>query len=324
MNTQHQFGVALIVMILAVCLNTQPAFAQSSAQLTEEGRVALVNRQFDIALSDLNKAIEIDALNPYAHYYLGMVLGNLGRQREALDAFLKAAELNPGWGEAHRVAAIAALDTRNLPIAWEQAVKAYQAGADVSESINRLLAIEKAPGDLDEQLAAARIFVMPVDTEKLEARQDNPFGGGNVVGAALDRGGTASAGGGPPDEIGNPSGSTSSSRQTNVGGQQAAQAQAHFHSLLTQLRLSLTNSRHFGVVGQQDMAQYLMVVSINEMGGAGGNAARGHLKLVDPRSGEEAYSRVLELRNIASLAELNAEVERIVNLLEEWLLDLSG
>ena len=322
MSTQMKCGAVLIAVILVACLNSQPAFAQASAQLTEKGRVALVNRQFDIALSDLNKAIEADALNPYAHYYRGLVLGNLGRQREALDAFLKAAELNPGWGEAHRVAAIAALDTRNLSIAWEQAVKAYQAGADVSQSINRLLAIEKAPGDLDEQLAAARIFVMPVDTEKLEARQDNPFGGGNVVGAALDRGGTASAG--SSNEIGNPSGSTSSSRQTNAGGQQAAQAQAHFYSLLTQLRLSLTNSRHFGVVGQQDMARYLMVVSIDEMGGAGGNAARGHLKLVDPRSGEEAYSRVLELRNIASLAELNAEVERIVNLLEEWLLDLSG
>ena len=296
--------------------------AEASAHLTEKGRLAFVNRQFDVALSDLNKAIEADASNPSAHYYRGLVLGNLGRQREALDAFLKAAELNPGWGEAHRVATIAALDTRNLSIAWEQAVKAYQAGADVSQSINRLLALEKAPGDLDEQLAAARIFVMPVDTEKLEARQDNPFGGGNVVGAALDRGGIASAG--SSNEIGNPSGSTSTSRQTNVGGKQAAQAQAHFHSLLMQLRLSLTNSRHFGVVAGQDMAQYLMLVEIAEMGGASGNAVKGHLKLVDPRSGEEAYRRVLELKNISSLAELNSEIERIVNLLEEWLLDRSG
>ena len=254
-------------------------------------------------------------------YYRGQVLGNLGREQEALDAFLEAAELNPGWGEAHRMAAVAALNTSNLSVAWEQAVKAYQAGADVSDSINHLLALEKAPGDLDEQLAAARIFVMPVDTEKLEARQDNPFGR-EVVGAALDRGGIASVG--SSNEIGNPSGSTSTSRNTNVGGQQVAQAQAHFHSLLMQLRLSLTNSRHFGVVAGQDMAQYLMLVEIAEMGGASGNAVKGHLKLVDPRSGEEAYRRVLELKNISSLAELNSEIERIVNLLEEWLLDRSG
>jgi hypothetical protein len=220
------------------------------------------------------------------------------------------------------MATVAALNTSNLSVAWEQAVKAYQAGADVSDSINHLLALEKAPGDLDEQLAAARIFVMPLDTEKLEARQDNPFGGGNVVGAALDRGGIASAG--SSNEIGNPSGTTSTSRNTNVGGQQIAQAQAHFHSLLMQLRLSLTNSRYFGVVSGQDMAQYLMLVEIAEMGGASGNAVKGHLKLVDPRSGEEAYRRVLELKNISSLAELNSEIERIVNLLEEWLLDRSG
>ena len=322
MSTQMKCGAQFIAVILAVCVGAQPAFAQSSAQLTEQGRLALVNRQFDIALADLNKAIEADALNPIAHYYRGQVLGNLGREQEALDAFLKAAEFNPGWGEAHRMATVAALNTSNLSVAWEQAVKAYQAGADVSDSINHLLALEKAPGDLDEQLAAARIFVMPLDTEKLEARQDNPFGGGNVVGAALDRGGIASAG--SSNEIGNPSGTTSTSRNTNVGGQQVAQAQAHFHSLLMQLRLSLTNSRYFGVVSGQDMAQYLMLVEIAEMGGASGNAVKGHLKLVDPRSGEEAYRRVLELKNISSLAELNSEIERIVNLLEEWLLDRSG
>ncbi|MED5559168.1 MAG: tetratricopeptide repeat protein, partial [Acidobacteriota bacterium] len=122
MNTQMKCCAQFIAIILAVCLGAQPAFAQSSAQLTDKGRVALVNRQFDIALSDLNKAIEADALNPIAHYYRGQVLGNLGREQEALDAFLKAAELNPGWGEAHRMATVAALNTSNLPVAWEQAV----------------------------------------------------------------------------------------------------------------------------------------------------------------------------------------------------------
>ena len=155
-------ALAFVAPALASALVSQQA--EASAQLTEQGRLALVNRQFDVALSDLNKAIEADASNPHAHYYRGLVLGNLGREREALDAFLKAAELNPGWGEAHRMAAVAALNTSNLPIAWEQAVKAYQAGADISESINQLLALEKAPGDLDDQLAAARVFVGGFDT----------------------------------------------------------------------------------------------------------------------------------------------------------------
>ncbi|MEE2648610.1 MAG: hypothetical protein VX389_01350, partial [Acidobacteriota bacterium] len=61
MSTQMKCVAGFIVVILVACLNSEPAFAQASAQLTEQGRVALVNRQFDIALSDLNKAIEADA-----------------------------------------------------------------------------------------------------------------------------------------------------------------------------------------------------------------------------------------------------------------------
>ena len=45
---------------------------------------------------------------------------------------------------------------------------------------------------------------------------------------------------------------------------------------------------------------------------------------VAPRSGEEAYRRLLELRNIASLADLNADIERYVDFLEEWLRNRSG
>ncbi len=323
MRTRTKSGAAIVVAILAVCLNAQPALAQLSAELTERGRLALTNRQFDTALSDLDKAIEADAANPLAHYYRGVALGNVGRERDALGAFLRAAELNPGWGEAHRMATIAALNTRNLPVAWDQAVKAHQSGSDIGDSINRLLALEKAPGDLDEQLAAARVFVMPLNTEKLEARQDNPFGrevlsGG---GTAADIGVGGGGGGGIIDPF-----ATSASRSTNVGGRQVAESQGDFYSLLMQTRRSLADSRYFGVVPRQDMAQYLLVIEIDEMGGSGGSQKpiRGYIKLIDPRNGAEAYRRLLELRNIASLADLNADMERYVDLMEEWLRNRSG
>ena len=329
MHTRMKSGVAMVAAILIVCLNAQPAFAQSSAELTEQGRLALTNRQFDTALSNLDEAIEADTANPLSHYYRGVALGNLGRERDALGAFLKAAELNPGWGEAHRMATIAALDTFNLPVAWEQAVKAHQAGSDVSDAISRLLALEKAPGDLDEQLAAARIFVMPLSTEKLEARQDNPFGtevvsgGGTAAGVGVGggRGGVGGGGGDVTDPF-----ATSTARATNVGGQQVAQSQGDFYSLLMQMRRSLADSRYFGVVPRQDMAQYLLVIEIDEMGGSGGaqKPVKGYLKLIDPRSGEEAYRRLLELRNIASLADLNADMGRYVGFMEEWLRNRSG
>jgi len=326
MNTRTKPGVAIVAAILAICLNTQAALAQSPAELTERGRRALVNRQFDTALADLDKAIEADAANPAAHYYRGIVLGNVGRERDALGAFLRAAELNPGWGEAHRMATIAALNTGNLSVAWDQAIKAHQSGADIGDSINRLLALQKAPGDLDEQLAAARVFVMPLNTEKLEARQDNPFGtevvsAGGTAAGVIGGGGGGGGGAGTADPF-----ATSASRSTNVGGRQVAESQADFYSLLMQTRRALDESRYFGVVSRQDMAQYLLVIEIDEMGGSGGSQkpVRGYIKLIDSRSGEEAYRRLLELRNIASLADLNADMARYVDYMEEWLRNRSG
>ncbi len=325
MNTRTKAGAAIVAAILAVCLNAQPACAQSSAELTERGRLALTNRQFEVALSDLDKAIEADAANSLAHYYRGIALGNVGRERDALEAFLKAAEVNPGWGEAHRMATIAALNTRNLPVAWGQAIKAHQSGSDIGDSINRLLALEKAPGDLDEQLAAVRVFVMPLNTEKLEARQDNPFGREVVsVGGTADGVGVGGGGGGGGGIIVDPF-ATSAARNTNVGGRLVAQSQGDFYSLLMQTRRSLADSRYFGVVPRQDMAQYLLVIEVDEMGDSGSQKPiRGYIKLIDPRSGEEAYRRLLELRNIASLADLNADMERYVDFMEEWLRNRSG
>lgn len=317
MNHRTPFVAAILAVVVGATLAfSAAATPQASAeQLTEQGRQALTNRQFEAALVDLDAAIAADAAYPVAHYYRGVALGNLGRPAEALEAFMTAAELNPGWGAAHRMATIAAIDIRDLTVAWDQAIRAHQAGADVGDSINRLLAMERAPGDLDSRLAASRIFVMPLNTEKLEAREDNPFGGNVVAGGGGGGGGAAI-----PDPF-----NSSATRNTNVGGQQVAQSQADFHSLLMQTRRSLSDSRYFGVVPAQEMADYLMVIEIDEMGGDGGQKpVRGYVKLYDSRSGEEAYRRLLELRNIGSIADLNADMERYIDYMEEWLRNRSG
>ena len=287
------------------------AHAQSdAAQLTEQARLLILDRQFEQALTKLDEAIQQDATLAQAFYFRGMALGTLGREAEALDAFTTAGELNPGWADAHRLAAMAALNIRNLQVAWEQAVKAHQAGADVADTLNQLLAMEKAPADLDRQLAAARVFVMPLNTEKLAARNDNPWGV-DVVGGG--------GGGGIPDPF-----NTSASRATNVGGQQITESQSEFYNLLTQTRRSLANSSSFGVVPRQEMAQYLLVIEVDELGQGGQKTLDGYLKLYDPRSGEEVYRRVLELRDIGSLSALNADMERYIDYLEEWLRERVG
>lgn len=305
------FVVGRILLAALVIATAGAAYAQSdAARLTEQARQLIMDRQFEQALTKLDEAIQQDATLPQAFYFRGMALGNLGREAEALDAFATAGELNPGWGEAHRLAAIAALNIRNLQVAWDQAVKAHQAGADIADTLNQLLALEKAPADLDNQLAAARVFVMPLNTEQLAAREDNPFSV-DVVGGG--------SGGGIVDPF-----NTSATRATNVGGQQIGESQSEFYNLLTQTRRSLANSPSFGVVPRQEMAQYLLVIEVAELGLGGQKSLEGYLKLYDPRNGEEVYRRVLELRDIGSLAALNADMERYIDYLEEWLRERVG
>ena len=260
--------------------------AEASAQLTEQGRLAFVNRQFDVALSDLNKAIEADASNPSAHYYRGLVLGNLGREREALDAFLKAAELNPGWGEAHRMAAVTALNTSNLPIAWEQAVKAYQAGADISESINQLLALEKAPGNLDDQLDAARVFVGGFDTSVFD-RDGSRMGAKAILAqAAADL----------------------------FSFQQTAR-----ETLSESAAFGLVQRQE----SAQYIMMFEIEFLTDTLNGSP-RRLRGVLRLVDARSGETVDRRRIDFDDINSLGYLNREWRRIVGLMDEWAAERGG
>ena len=277
-------ALAFVAPALASALVSQQA--EASAQLTEQGRLAFVNRQFDVALLDLNKAIEADASNPSAHYYRGLVLGNLGREREALDAFLKAAELNPGWGEAHRMAAVAALNTSNLPIAWEQAVKAYQAGADISESINQLLALEKAPGDLDDQLAVARVFVGGFDTSVFD-RDGSRMGAKAILAqAAAD---------------------LFSFQQT---ARETLSESAAFGLVQRQ------ESAQYIMMFEIEFLTDTLNGSPRRLSGV--------LRLVDARSGETVDRRRIDFDDINSLGYLNREWRRIVGLMEEWAAERGG
>ena len=294
-------------MAAMISVALSPVLAQdSAAEQIEKARQLIAGRQFEEALQDLDAFLQSNGVSAPAHYLRGIALGNLGRERQALDAFVRATDIDPGWDEAHRLAAIAAINTRNLAVAWDHAIKAYQAGADISDSLNRLLAMERAPADLDAQLSAARIFVAPLNTETLAAEQENPWGV-DVIGGG---------GGGIPDPF-----HVSATRATGQGDEKIARSQSSFFNLLMQTRRSLADSRYFGVVPQQEMAQYLLVIDVDRLDGG---ALHGYIRLYEARSGEEAYRRLLVLRNIHSLADLNADMERYVDYMEEWIRKRTG
>ena len=316
--TERRYAAFGFVVLIAVALlaPTHAALAQEQSKAEEIASNAwnmLLQGRLEDGLEELDKAIDEDKNHAMAWYYRGFALANLQRMNEAHASFLRAAELGPGWGDAHRMAAVSAVDTGNLDVAWDQAIKAHQAGVDMTQAFQSLQTRSRAPDDLDQQLNAVRVFVGPLNTEKLAARLDNPFtravdtGDGPTSTVEVQRG-----------QLVDPR-STSASLATGVGKRLITESQADFFQLLQQTRRSLAASRSFGLVPRQEMARYLLMIEVDELAESGPKRLEGYLKLYDPRSGEEVYRRVLELRNISSRSDLNADLERYVAYLEEWL-----
>lgn len=287
---------ALAVLVVVVVLPATALGQSKAAEITQKtweglqaGTVGLED-----GLKELDKAIEEDESYAPAWFYRGFVFANLQRMQEAHESFLMAAELNPGWGPAHNMTAISARDTGKLDVAWEHAIKAHQSGMDMAEMFQGLQTMGRSPDDLEDQLAAKRVFVAPINTEKFEQQVVNPFTSG------------------------------SASDATGRGQSILSQAQADLFRLLYQTRKSLANSRAFGLVQRQDMADYVLVIEVDNIGGnPSRRPLRGYIRLLDSRSGEEAYRRPLQLRNIASLGDLNGDLERYVNFLEVWAAEVA-
>jgi tetratricopeptide (TPR) repeat protein len=65
-------------------------------------RVHYRQRQYELALADLKRALERDPKHYRALEDLGLVLEALGTKREALEAYRQALKINPFLGDAHQ------------------------------------------------------------------------------------------------------------------------------------------------------------------------------------------------------------------------------
>ena len=271
----------LAVALASPQQEASPALEHSRAaeQLLREGKPAE-------ALAEIERSIAADDDFAAAWYVGGLALGQLGRLAEARDYFVRATELNPAWGEAHRYASRTSADAGDLEAAWEHAIKAHQAGVDMSEAFAGLRNMSTAPDDLGEQLDAARVFVGGFDT------------------SVFDRGGT------------------------NSGAKSVlTQAAADLFGFQQEARRKLSESTGFGLAQRQESAQYIMLFEVeflsNSLMGSR-RRLRGVLKLVDARSGEQAYRRRIDFADINSLSYLNREWTRIMALMEEWAAERRG
>jgi len=67
----------------------------SSKQIYRMALIYVLESEFEEAIVELDKAIELDPNNPSYHYNKGRILDELGRYEDAIEEFDKAIELNP-------------------------------------------------------------------------------------------------------------------------------------------------------------------------------------------------------------------------------------
>lgn len=305
------------VVVLSILL---PASAVPAQEQSEDMKIVVAAEQLvqqqkpDEALAELQEIFEkTDAFAP-AYFVAGLAYEAKDQAQEAFDNFARAADLNPAWGDAQRNASFFAARLGDLEESWDRAIKAHQAGTDMSDAFEGLQTMGPAPENFDQRLSAYRVLVAPMNVEQFLAREENPFG------RMIDAGGSAF----DTDNVSN-------SRATNVGQRVLSETAGDRANVLQQTRQRIADSRFFGLVGNQNQAQYILVIEVDEIGERGNTRStntvendsrkqplRGYLNLLDAQSGEQAYRLRITMRNITSLQEVNADLDRIIGLLEEW------
>ncbi len=303
-NRTH--GLIVLCCLSLVLLGATAFAVQQQSEEMEIVRAAerLVQQQKpDEALSELQKVFEMnDEFGP-AYFVAGLAYGAKDQPQEAYDNFIKAAEYQIGWGDAHREASYYAANMGNLEESWDQAIKAHLAGTDMSDAFEGLQTMGPAPEDFDQRLAAYRVLVAPMNLEQFIAAAENPFG------RMIDSSGSST----DTDNISN-------SKATGVGARVVSESSADRATVMQRTRQRLADSRYFSLVGNQSQAQYILVIEVDDIGENMSNRPlKGYLNLLDAQSGERAYRRRIEMRNIVSQADVNRDLDRIIGLLEEWV-----
>jgi len=285
------------------------ARAQEGAEALALAEAALASNPPDLqqALQEADNAIDADRRLWPAHLIRGLALGRMGRGTEALESFLRATSLSPGQPAAHRAVAIAAFNEGRYELAFENLVQAVQAGDEQAAGmIDAMTASAPPPPDLADQLEAARIFLEPIDTEMYRGVID-----------VSELGGVSRR---DPRLLNQPS---------------ASENALDFYEMSRQMRQALVTSREFGLVPVPDMARYSMVIEIHDVGGGvrvggdlgatptrgGPQSVKGYVKIRDLRTNDWVYSRLLDLSNMSSIADLHADMARHVEFLAVWLAD---
>ena len=265
------YEVEVRVRPKGLSVHARPGYYRSPLK-TEKSRLhveaaanLLAEQKHSEALAELDFAIRADRYLWESYFYRGGALSLLGDLPSAQHAFLQAASLNPGHGRAHELACLASLEMEDYEVAWEQAIRAHQAGIDMTVELEQLRQLTAPPSDLEDRLSARRISIvadLPADPR----------------------------------------------------------TQAAVRRVLRQIRSAFADSLGVGLTDNNDLAEYLLLISSE--GWARENLRDVKVKLsLAAREGEGVESRRMTLATLDDQEHVSAQIERYVRALEAWLLE---
>lgn len=255
------------------------------------------------ALATLERAIEADQEYWEAYYQRGRALGLTDRYDEALADLLRAGQLNPGHGPTHAAAFLAAYRLEDYPIAWDQAIRASLAGQNMNDFFMELYQRSEVPEDFELRIQAKKVFVADPRIDEIEARAELPFNRNPESGGI----GTIS---GRPDYV--------------MGSDRVKESAADIMRVHRFLREALSEAARFGVVLQPEWADYVLIISIDEIGEQPPRYLNGYLRLYERNNDDPIYYRTISLRDISTETILHGEISRFINDLEKWQAERIG
>ena len=119
-------GLTPAVGIGAGLLSTQKAYAKTAEDWIESGKAKYYNDDYQGAIADFTKAIEINPLSEVAYAYRGDMKQLLDKYSEALVDLNKAIGLDPGYGFAYFIRAIVKSDLKDYQGAFADFDKAIE------------------------------------------------------------------------------------------------------------------------------------------------------------------------------------------------------
>ncbi len=289
-SLRRSLALVLCFSIMAVASVTLAQDQQAELMKIVIAAEQMLNQgQPEEALAELQKVLSQNDEFAPAYFLQGMVYARTGDMPKAYENMIKATEYDPTMGIAHRMASQGAGAMGNFDGAWEHAIKAHQAGTDMSDAFEALSSMGEPPAGLEAAMAVPRVWVGPMDTSNWEAT--SATAGGSASGRASDDASTVRI---------------------------LAEASPDLERWGKAARKAFADSPAFGLVSRAEQANYMLQLEVDSMADSSRRRTRGYLKLVDVQSGEEGYRRRVTFADIGSDGDLIRDFDRIMSIMEEW------